>query len=407
MAGRIASPVFDPERLRGYSRVIVAVYVLFAFGLFTGAFGKRLDNDFITYWSASYLSLEGHPTAAFDVAQNDAVQRLAVPVSSKVYPWHYPPTYQLLILPLALLPYLPAYLSFIALSVLAYVAALRRLLDWPDATFLLLAFPGAFVCFLHGQNSLFTAALFALAVSAGPKKPLIAGLCFGLLAYKPQLGLLVPVALLAAGQWSAFAGAAVTVLGFAGIATAVFGFPLWRAFFQHTTMVRSIMERALVPWEKMPTAFVFLRWLGIPQELAYAGQIAVAVAAAGIVFVVWRRQGPSLLAGAVLVCASLLVWPYVFDYELAILAVPLAIIAADMARRGAARWEPPVLLILYFAPILTTGFAKLTHVQAGFLELLAALLFCANRSLRASVECGHPASDPRDRDKREAVGPIS
>jgi hypothetical protein len=407
MEGPTAAPLFDRERLKGYGRVIVAVYAVIAIGLFSGAFGKRLDNDFITYWSASYLSLQGHPTAAFDLAQNDAVQRLAVPVSSKIYPWHYPPTYQLLILPLALLPYLPAYLGFIALSLIAYLLALRRLLDWPDATYLLLAFPGAFICFLHGQNSLFTAALFALAVSATARKRLIAGICFGLLAYKPQLGLLVPVALLAAGQWSAFAAAALTVVGFAGIATAVFGFPLWRAFFQHTAMVRSIMERGLVPWEKMPTAFVFLGWMGVPQELAYAGQIAVAMAAAGIVFLAWRRQGPSLLAVAVLVSASLLVWPYVFDYELAILAVPLAIVAADMARRGVARWEPPVLLVLYFAPLLTTGLAKLTHVQAGFLELLAVLLLCAYRLLRVPAEGGGPALDPQDSPPREEAGRTS
>ena len=375
--------MFDPERVRGYARVIVAVYALIAIGLFSGAFGKPLDNDFITYWSASYLTLEGHPAAAFDMMQNDSVQRLAVPVSSKIYPWHYPPTYQLLVLPLALLPYLPAYLSFIALSLLAYVAGLRRLIDWPDATFLLLAYPGAFICFLHGQNSLFTAALFAVAVSAAARKPLIAGLCFGLLAYKPQLGLLIPLALLAAGQWSAFAAAALTVVGFSGIATAAFGLPLWRAFFEHTAMVRSIMERGLVPWEKMPTAFVFLRWLGISQELAYAGQFAVALAAAGIVFMAWRREGPSLLAGAVLVSGSLLVWPYIFDYELAILAVPLAIVGADMVKRGWTRWEPPLLVVLFFAPLLTTGLAKLTHLQVGFLEILAVLLLSGYRLVRA------------------------
>jgi len=136
---RSASPPFNQERLRGYSRVVVAVYALVALGLFSGAFGKPLDNDFITYWSACYLPLEGHPMAAFDLAQNDAAQRLAVPVSSKIYPWHYPPTYQLLVLLLALLPYLPAYLSFIA-----HPAASRKLLDWPDATFPLLVLSPAY-----------------------------------------------------------------------------------------------------------------------------------------------------------------------------------------------------------------------------------------------------------------------
>jgi len=390
VTGQTASPPFDQERLRGYSRVVVAVYALVVLGYCSGLFGKGLDNDFVTYWSASYLTLQGQPKAAFDAKQIYAVQNLAVPLGNKVYLWHYPPTYQLLIVPLALVPYLPAYLAFAGISLLAYLAALRRLLDWPDATFILLAFPGTFICVLHGQNSLFTAALFALGVSGAARKPVLAGICFGLLAYKPQLALLIPLALVAAGQWSAIASATLTVLGFAGISTGIFGLPLWRAFFQDSAVVRSIMERDLVPWEKMPTAFVFLRWMGVPQELAYAGQIAIALAVTGIVFMAWRRRGPSLLAGAVLVSGSLLVWPFVFDYELAILAVPLAIVATDMAGRGAARWEPPVLLVLYCAPILTTAIAKLTHLQAGFLEILAVLLFCVYRLVRAA----RPPHDP-------------
>ncbi|HLY67452.1 MAG TPA: hypothetical protein VKU60_18085, partial [Chloroflexota bacterium] len=124
------------------------------------------------------------------------------------------------------------------------------------------------------------------------------------------------------------------------------------------------------------------RWLGLPQSAAYVGQIAVALSAAAAVFVAWRRDGPSLLAGAVLISAALLVWPYIFDYELAILAVPLTILATDMSCRGAERWERLSLLILYFAPLLTTGIAKFTHLQLGFAELLGVLLLSCRRAFR-------------------------
>ena len=371
--------------MRVYPRVIVAVYCLVAIGFFgvgaLGRFGKSLDYDFVTYWSASYLTLAGRPAAAFDLEANTAAQRLVVPSSTKIYPWHYPPTYQLLIAPLALLPYLPSYLAFASASLLAYVAALRRLLPWPDATWLLLAFPGAFACALHGQNSLLSAALFAVGIGSLRDRPLVAGICFGLLAYKPQLGILLPFALLAAGCWRTLAAGALTALGFAAAATAVLGAELWRDFIDHFPLVRAIMEQGLVPWAKMPTAFVFLRFLGASQSLAYAGQILSALLGATAVVLVWRRRGPSLLAGAVLVSATLIVSPYTFDYEAALLAIPLAILAADMARRGAARWEKLALLLLFAAPAFMSALAEATHLQVGYLVTLAALFLSGRRAL--------------------------
>ena len=68
------------------------------------------------------------------------------------------------------------------------------------------------VCLGHGQTGFLTGALLAGGVLALPRHEILAGVFFGLLAYKPQFGLLIPFVLLAGGYWRAIAAATATVL---------------------------------------------------------------------------------------------------------------------------------------------------------------------------------------------------
>jgi alpha-1,2-mannosyltransferase len=397
-----SDPLFDRRRMRAYPRIALIVYLVAGIALAVSSrglvdpLGKPLGYDFITFWSASRLTLDGNPAAAFDFNAIGAAQRLAVPASKKLFLWHYPPTYQLLIAPLALLPYLPSYLLFVGITLCAYLALVRRLLDLRDAYVLILAFPATFICAFHGQNSFISAALFAAAVLTMVRAPPLAALCFGLLAFKPQLGILVPVALIAARQWRMLAICAFTAAAYAGLSTLVFGLDLWRAFLHNGLVVRSVLEQAMLPWDKMPTAFVFLRLLALPAWFAYAAQAATALVAGLAVVVVWRRCGITYLSGAALVSATLLVSPYLFDYEMAMLAVPLAIVASDMARRGYSKWERISLLALYLSPALMVPIAEITHVQAGFPALALALVICVRRALSAApaTRAGSPSGAP-------------
>jgi alpha-1,2-mannosyltransferase len=379
--------LFDQRRMRAYPRIALTIYLLAAIWHVASSrdlvdpLGKPLGYDFITFWSASRLTLDGRPADAFNFSAIGAAQRLAVPASNKLFLWHYPPTYQLLIAPLALVPYVPSFFLFIASTLVAYLVLVRRLLQLPDAYVLIMAFPATFICAFHGQNSFISAALFAGAILSMRPAPHLSGLCFGLLAFKPQLGILVPLALAAGRQWRIFAVSALTAAIYAGLATVFFGLDLWRAFFQNASVVRSVLEQALLPWDKMPTAFVFLRLLGLPAWIAYPVQGATALGAAVTVVVVWRRCGASYMSGATLVAATLLVSPYLFDYEMAMLAVPLAILASDMARRSCCNWERFCLLALYLSPALMVPVAEGIKLQLGFPALILALVLCVRRAL--------------------------
>lgn len=401
----LVAPLFDAERMRVYPRIFLGVYVLMAAILaFTShnmvdRFGKPIGYDFMAYWSASRLTLDGRFGDVYDIAAISEIQHRAISGSTLVYPWHYPPTYQVLIAPLALLPYLPSYIFFVALTLAAYLAATKRLLALPEAPLLLAAFPGVFLCAFQGQNSLLTAALFAAAIFCLERRPLLAGVFFGLLAYKPQYGVLIPLVLVASRQWRCFGAATLTVIVYGGVSTAIVGLDLWRPFFADMWVTGDFLERGILPWPKMPSAFVFVRYLGVSTMLAYASQAIVAVGAAAVAVIVWWRCGPTKLAGATLVCATILIQAYVFDYEMALLAVPLAILATDMAQRGSRIWERVVLLIGFVFPLIMWPVASFTHFQIGFPALLLVMLLCARRAL-------FPAPGAGGRDSAEATAPV-
>lgn len=399
-------PLFDPERLRVYPRLAVGVYILAAIALVASAtamvdvFGKPLGYDFITFWGASHLTLQGDALAVFDHNAILMAEQVAVPANEQVFLWHYPPIYQMFVTPLALLPYAVSFLAFVALGLWLFVRTLSPLFDrgvatGSDALFLLLAFPGVFICVFHGQNSLFSAAIFAgglLALERG--RPWLAGIVLGFLIYKPQLGVLLPFAFLITGQWRVFIATGMSAAIITAMATVIFGIDLWQAFFQNTALVRDIMEQGFLPWAKMPSAFIFLREFGVPEAIAYAAQIATAIGAMACTVYVWWKNGSSRMSWAVQITATLLIPPYTFDYELAILAPVLIILASDMVQRGAGTKEKILLAAIYVLPICVAPLAEATHIQLGFPLLLVTLALALRRSFagaNASASLPTPA----------------
>jgi len=390
----------DARRILGYAWLAVALYAMSFICLLllspklVDPSGKPLGYDFITFWSAGRLALEGRAAAAFDMQAIFEAQRAAVPSSDVIFLWHYPPTFHLVASALALLPYLVSYFAFMVLSLALFLLVMRKLLPWKDAGILLLAFPGVFICLLHGQNSLLSAALMGGAILMLDRRPLLAGVCIGLLAYKPQLGALFPIVLALTGRWQAFGAAGATAAAFCALATFVFGVDIWAVTLANTGTIREVMETGQLSWAKMPSGFIFLRMLGASQSIAFFGQLVVAFVAVAVVTNVWLRCGATRLAGAVLICGTLLISPYTFDYETAILAVPLAILATDLAAsQRISSAEKLLLLALFVMPPLIGGIGEVLNIQAGFLMLCAAFWWTASRAL----------AEARQRDKSHAT----
>ncbi len=257
------APWLTRRRLVAYPRLFLAVYVVSALvwilrskGLIDPA-GHPIGADFIDPWSASWLTLHGSPSAVYDVPRLWSAERMAVHYPSVGFAgFHYPPIYLLLILPLAMLPYAWSLLAWTVATFAAYLTVMWKIDPERDSLWLAIAFPGALVNLTNGQNGFLTLALLAAALLTLERRPILAGVMFGLMSYKPQYGLLVPIFLLATGRWRAVAAASVTVVALAALSLVLFGAQTWQAFFASITFTRHVvLEQGGSGFEKLQSAF--------------------------------------------------------------------------------------------------------------------------------------------------------
>lgn len=333
--------------------------------------GRAVGADFVTFWAASDLALSGRPAWAYNEAAIAAAERKALPQAEDVYLWHYPPPFQLVVLPLALVPYLWAYGLWLAAWLAIYAATFRATFRDAAPFWLAIGASAVYVNALHGQNGLMTAALASGGLLLLERKPLLAGILIGALCYKPHLGLPLGLLLLAGGHWRAVVGATLSVAGFCGLSALLFGIETWQAFLANAATARAVLEAGAVPWHKMASLFAAVRLAGGGIGLAYVVHGLAAVAVLVLTMWAWRRAGSFELKIALGVVAALLVSPYLFDYDLAVAALALGLLARDGFARG---WLPgmkPAIVALWLAPAVLSFVAEATHAQLQPVVLLA------------------------------------
>lgn len=387
------------ERVRAYSLLIVAIVGAIAVFWITRSLpslvdphGKPIGYDFITFWSAARLAVLGDPAASFNAAAIAAVQHAAVPgMGDALFLWHYPPVFLLLVLPLGLLPYPAALAVFSAGAATLWAGLVRTLFRDRRAWLVAAATPAGLINFIDGQNGFVTAGLAGFALVLLDRRPRLAGMLIGLLAIKPHLAVLFPVALIAGRRWQTVVSAALTAIVLTASGFLAFGLPTTLAFLHDLPSVGNVVDRAGLPWAQMPTPYVLMLSLRAPIAAAALAQAAAALAAAICVWCAWRNDSkPFEAQAAALLAGSLLVSPYLFTYDWTWLAVALANLAILGMRDGFARFERDALFAAWLAPLALVPLFWLSGVQPGCV-VLAAVLAVAMR--RATVP--RPAFRPR------------
>jgi hypothetical protein len=391
----------NAERIRVYSWMFVVLFAA-VFVVWIGLSlpdlvdprGKPVGYDFMAFWSAARLALAGRPEAAFDGTAISAIQHETVPFLPNIwFPWHYPPTWLMVVEPLGRLPYPAALAVFVLATAVLWAALVRQILPDRRAWIVAAAAPAGLIGVFDGQNAFLTASLAGFALLWLDRRPVAAGIMIGLLAVKPHLALLFPLALLAEGRWRSIAAAAVTVLALCLASLAAFGWGTWAAFLHHLPLTMAMGEQGAVPWSTMPSAYVFALSLGAPTKVASVLQGAVALVAAGCVWWVWRRRDAAFEAkAATLVAGSLLVSPYLFYYDLTWAALAIAWLATLGLRDGFHRGEREILLFAWLAPALMQPVQLLTSVQIGFPALLLLFLAAVRRATRPGFALTPPES---------------
>lgn len=383
---------------------IVLVLVLAAcFGLYRDASppydgaGRLLGLDFSALWAAGAAGLSGDWVSSYHFPRFMEHMRTLFGERAEGLLWAYPPVFYFLVMPLALLPYGTALAVWLSVGFAAFAVVVRRILaiQGRDRFLVLLAiiaFPGSFGNAIHGQTGFLTAALFGGALVLLPARPVLAGVLFACLVYKPQYGLLIPLALAAGGHWRTFAAAAVTVLALVLATMLAFGPESWSAFFAGMQDMRTqSLDLGRNGYHNMQSAFAAVRLYGFTAQAAWAVQGLVAlVLASGLVWI-WRSRVDYGLKAASLLTASLAATPYCLDYDLVVLGPAIAFYVRFGLNGGFKPWEQSILALAFLMPPLARYFAFYLHLPMGAMAILG--LFCL-AFIRVGFERRHSSAVP-------------
>ena len=308
--------------------------------------GLGIPTDFVNVWAAGKMALAGHPALAWDW---DLQKKIELDLLRQdfvgYFAWHYPPPFLFVASLLAKFPYAAAFIGWMSVSLIPYLATMRAIVGRGFGLVLAIAFPTVFNNVLIGQNGFLTAALIGGTLYLLPMRPILSGICLGLLSYKPQYGLLFPLVLIAASQWRVFFSAAVTAVALAFVSYLAFGTESWQAFFHWIPMFsQAFLSEGKAPWWKLQSTLAMVRYLGGSEWLAWICQWIVSGAVAVVLVVMWRSPHVRYsLKAASLALGTLLITPYLFMYDMMVLAIPVAFILRLGLARGFLSYELPAL----------------------------------------------------------------
>ena len=365
--------VLRPNWLRRPGRApLLAIAVLTVFAALTTSLllSPFRAQDFFALWSYGQVIL-GHPAAElYDTGRLQDLQ-VALGMDPAIHaPFPYPPVFMLLVWPLGLLPLRPAFHLWTALTLAAFVMAAAPWRQRLPATVLpvalLLLSPITTASVVAGQSGLLSGALLIGGLRLAERRPWLAGALLGLLTYKPQLGVLVPVALMAAGAWRAAAAAGLMAAALAAVTCAVFGPQVWTDWLASLPGYAGRFEGSVGLLQLQPTVTAGLELAGVPHGLANLVQAASACAMVALVWIACRRglHGPAI---AVVVGGTFLATPHAFFYDMPMLTAAVLLL-------GQARWRDRTLRAPGAAFLVLTLFSPLVMVESELPLCLPVLL---------------------------------
>jgi hypothetical protein len=352
--------LFTERRITLYATGVILAYILaLAWRLFHGQWiflsdGRFKCTDFGWMWLSGKFAASGIVEKIFDYTTFSAAQFTLFGSQNCPFftPFVYPPTYLFFTYALGFLPYVVAFAAWVLVTLCLYGAAVYAIIPRSTVVVGAMAPFAVAVNIDFAHNGFITAGLIGFSLVLLERRPSLAGMFLGLLTYKPHIGVLFPLALLASRNWRALAS---TILASAilGIGTVLaFGPEGWLSFF-HTLLDRqsSLSPDTVVPLA-LHSVFGLLRWIETGAQVSWGGQIVVAAIVALTVWLVWAKPIPFSLKAAVLCIGSAMVSPYILFYDLCILSIAVAFLVRDGLSRGFLAGERTVILVCFAALFL-------------------------------------------------------
>jgi arabinofuranan 3-O-arabinosyltransferase len=345
--------------------------------------GQGIPTDFVNVWAAGRMVIEGLPALAYDWDLQKQVELEVLKQDFVGYfAWHYPPPFFFVATVLAQFPYSVAFVGWMSVSILPYLAVMRAIVGRAFGLVLAMALPMVLNNVLVGQNGFLTAALIGGTLYLLPTRPVLSGICLGLLTYKPQYGLLFPIVLIAAGQWTVFFTAAIVAVIVGMASWFAFGSESWQAFLDWLPMFsQAFLTEGKAPWWKMHSVFSLVRYFGGTEHLAWIFHWIVTGAVVAGLVALWRSSVRYSLKAASLAVGTLLTTPYLFMYDMMVLAIPVGYIVRIGLANGFRAYELPALgcALILIVIFMLSG----TPVGLGATLIVAGLVLARCRLRRA------------------------
>ena len=344
MSASLEDWLFAPDRLRRLLLIfLVTYYAVLTSSLATSDYMRpRADGypeavDFSCFWAVGQAVMSGNGSQVYDFTYLSTLQIAVFGHQGEMGGGHafvYPPHFLLYLAPLGLLPVFPAMAFWLAATGLGCWAALRWIIPRP-LPMMLGAMPSAVAWNIKlGQSGFLLAGLMGLSLALIEDAPFFGGLALGLLTYKPQLGVVFPIVLAAAGQWRVLFGATLSTAVLASVTALLFGPGLWLEFFRLLASELSTMRAGPLASVTLQTTYGFMIWLGCTPSVAKLLHLAVAVPAVIVICAIWRRPVPYALKAASLALGALIATPYLLAYDLTVLALPATFLLKEIRRSG-------------------------------------------------------------------------
>jgi hypothetical protein len=362
--------------------VLCSVFGLAGWALYGYALRGQIGEDGMVFHTAVRAWIEGNVARVYDgVWLTEQINTqfagwLTKPIP--LHPWIYPPSFLLLLLPLGYLPFGAAFVLFqtAGFAVIA-VAACSRVAARKLMVFSLLLSPATAVNVLLGQNAFLTGALLVGGVGLLRRFPLPAGVLLGLLSYKPQLCVMVPVALLAGRHWRAAMVAGITAAAMALGSAALFGLGAWQTWVGLITGGSALfLDWVAEARLNGMSVYACVAFLGASPMVANIAQAVAVMLAAGAVYCAFSGAMRDELRLAVLLAAAFLAAPHAANYDAILLSIAATLLLSVASVEGFNPGESVLVAAVWLCPLFNppTVFAVGLFTPLLVLTFIAALL---------------------------------
>ena len=345
--------------------------------------------DYSAYYAASQMVINGEIDYIYDIDKHHAmVENILSQVVPFELPWFYPPNFLLIVLPLAILPYKVALFFWIFSTLTLCVYSIYILVEknWKIA-FVILGFPAILMNLRWGQNGFLSTALLALSfyfIQFNPKK---AGVLLGLLTYKPQILCFPLIILILCKKWTTLLWTGVTFGVISLISALLLGVDVWAKFILNTggksaEILNQIFGKIL---GMQPTVYALFKILGVQGICLFL--IVIVVASTAVITCMWicRKSNNFKLKSSAITIGIFLSMPYLGQYDLIILGIPVVMLFWDFRINGSKCIEKISLFLLWIMPLINMIILQMTRIQICPIVLIIVMTLICYRVYKQNI----------------------